>query len=269
MTNEGSTAHWQLSLVMPAYNEETAIDLAVAEAHEALAGLDLEYEIIVVDDGSGDATARRVRDLAALIPTVRLAHHERNRGYGAALRTGFAAAQYPLVAFTDADGQFFLDDLERLLPLTARYPIVAGRRLKRQDPLSRRFFSWGYNRLVRLLLGTRVHDCDCALKVFRRDALIFMYPESDGFFVNAEMLCRANRLGLDVAEVGVRHRPRRHGSSKVSLREIPRTLGKLLPYWWTHVVRSPRPEPLRLPAFALAMGGRPQREIDGIHQLHA
>ncbi len=252
MPHAGSASRWQVSLVMPAYNEEAGIELVVAEAHEALASLTHDHEILVVDDGSDDATAQRAREMAALRPTVRLIRHATNRGYGAALRTGFDAARYPLVAFTDADGQFYLDDLERLLPLCGRYPVVVGRRVDRQDPWRRRFFSWGYNRLVRLFLGTGVRDCDCALKVFRRDVLASLRPKTDGFLVNAEMLCRANRLGLAVAEVGVRHRPRRRGASKVSLFDIPRTLSKLLPFWWSYVVCSRRPEPLRLPAAAIA-----------------
>jgi glycosyltransferase involved in cell wall biosynthesis len=238
MGNERRTSRRQLSLVMPAYNEEAGIQVAVAEAHEALAGLDAEYEILVVDDGSADRTAELVNELASMWPDVRLIRHERNRGYGAALRTGFESARFPLVAFTDADGQFFLEDLECLLQLTDRYAIVAGRRLDRQDPWRRRFFSWGYNKLVRFLLGTGVHDCDCALKVFHRDVLLYLLPEADGFFVNAEMLCRARRLGVEVAEVGVRHRPRRHGASKISLLDIPRTLAKLLPFWWSGRVAS-------------------------------
>src|SRR5436853_2884323 len=141
-----------------------------------------------------------------------------------------------LPAYTDADGQFDLADLEPLVALTDHSPVVAGYRIDRQDPWRRRFFSWGYNQLVRRLVGTGVRDCDCALKVFRRDALAALLPESTGFFVNSEMLTRARQQGLAVAEVGVRHRPRRFGSSKVSWRDVPRTLAVLLPFWWSRVL---------------------------------
>src|SRR5439155_16679010 len=191
------------------------------------------YEILVVDDGSRDGTAAAVEAVASVHPHVRLLRHAGNRGYGAALGTGFEAARGELVAFTDADGQFDLADLERLIYLADLAPVVVGYREDRQDPWRRRFFSWGYNQLVRRLVGTGVRDCDCALKVFRRDALQSLLPESEHFFVNTEMLARARQLRMPVAEVGVTHRPRRHGQSKVSLGDIPRTLSVLLPFWWT------------------------------------
>ncbi len=227
----------QLSLIIPAYNEAAGIAHVVAEADTALRRLDLAYEILVIDDGSHDGTA------AAVVPTdrIRLLRHAANRGYGAALRTGFEAARGERIAFTDADGQFDLADLARLLPLTETHAIAVGYRIARQDPWLRKFYSRGYNFLVRALLGTGVRDVDCALKVFHRDALAQLLPESTGFFVNAEMLTRARQLHLSMAEIGVTHRPRRHGQSKVSLRDIPRTLRVLLPFWWSQVVCAPRP----------------------------
>ncbi len=227
---------WRLSLVLPAYNEEAGIQQAIEEACQALEELTTAYEILVVDDGSGDGTADLVAELAAERPHVRLLRHESNRGYGAALRTGFAAARFERVAFTDADCQFHLADLGRLLPLSDRYSLVVGWRQHRQDPWRRRFLSRGYNMLTSALLGTRVRDCDCALKVFQREVLPKLLPETNTFFVNAEMLTKARQRGLEVAEVSVRHRPRLRGQSKVSLREVPRTLATLLPFWWSHVL---------------------------------
>src|SRR5436309_1955631 len=133
--------------------------------------------------------------------------------------------------------------MRTLRPLALTPPVVVGHRLGRQDPWRRRFLSRGYNLLARALLGTRVRDIDCALKVFRREALARLLPESAGFFVNTEMLTRAAQEGLEVAEVGVRHRPRLRGRSSVSLREVPRTLGHLLPFWWSRVLFAGRPAP--------------------------
>lgn len=232
-----------LSLVIPAYNEAAVIGQAVSEAESALDPIFTDYEVLVVDDGSSDDTARVVERLLPLFPRTRLIRHPQNRGYGAALRTGFEAAAFDRVAFTDADCQFDLADLARLSSLAGEYPVVVGYRLDRKDPWRRRFFSWGYNVLARTLLGTRVRDCDCALKVFHREALARLLPESRGFFVNTEMLTRARQLDLPLAEVPVTHRPRLGGSSKVSLREIPRTLRVLLKFWWREVVRRPQAGP--------------------------
>ena len=230
-----------LSLVIPAFNEAAVIARAVAEAEAALALHFDRFEIIVVDDGSADATAAEVARVLPGAPHTRLVRHGANRGYGAALRTGFEAARYDLVAFTDADCQFDLTDLARLVPLAAETPVVVGIRTDRKDPWRRRFLSWGYNVLARTLLGTRVRDVDCALKVFRRDALAGLLPEARGFFVNTEMMTRARQLGLKVAEVPVTHRPRAGGASKVSLREVPRTARTLLAFWWREVVRGAKP----------------------------
>ena len=225
-----------LSLILPAYNEAAGIAEAIAEADNALAQFCDDFEIIVVDDGSRDGTVAAVEAIIAQRSRVRLARHATNLGYGAALRTGFESARGDRIAFTDADCQFDLADLERLVYLLDPAPIAVGYRVDRQDPRRRRFFSWGYNQIVRRLVGTGVRDCDCALKLFRRDALAKLLPESTHFFVNTEMLARARQLGITVAETGVRHRSRRHGESKVSLSDIPRTLGVLLPFWWSRVM---------------------------------
>jgi dolichol-phosphate mannosyltransferase len=226
----------RLSLVIPAWNEQETIRRAIREAAAALAAVTGAYEILIVDDGSTDGTADAVRAEAALDPRVRLLQHPCNRGYGAALRTGFQAASLDLVAFTDADCQFDLTELADLLPLARRHDIVCGYRVGRQDPALRRFLSRGYNVLARLLLGNPVRDIDCALKVFRREALPAVLPESDNFFANTEMLARAAQAGLSVGEVGVRHRPRAAGRSKVCWRDVPRTLSALLPFWWGRTV---------------------------------
>jgi dolichol-phosphate mannosyltransferase len=246
---------WRLSLVLPAWNEEDTIDQAVREAEAALAGLTAAYEIIVVDDGSIDRTAEIVDRLAAADPRVRLVRHERNRGYGAALRTGFEAARLDLVAFTDADCQFDLGELTYLLPLTRRYDIACGYRIGRQDSPLRCFCSWGYNALVQALLGSPVRDIDCALKIFHRTQLPALLPESRRFFANTEMLVKAHDAGLSVVEVGVHHRPRAGGRSTISWGDVPRTLSALLPFWWSRALfpATARPRTAALGWFLLGL----------------
>lgn len=233
-----------LSLVIPAFNEAAVIGQAIVEAEAALGSLFADFEILVVDDGSKDATAEIVNRCLPGSPHARLLRHKANRGYGAALRTGFEAATADLIAFTDADCQFDLRDIGPMAALTERAPIAVGYRRDRKDSRRRRFYSWGYNVLARAVLGTRVRDCDCALKVFRREALAKLLPDSRGFFVNAEMLTRARLLDMNVAEIPVTHRPRLGGESKVSIGEIPRTLRTMLAFWWKTILRGERrPEP--------------------------
>jgi dolichol-phosphate mannosyltransferase len=234
-----------LTLVLPAFNEAEGIRQAIQEADEALSRLNLPYEILVVDDGSRDATHAIASDEARERPNVQVLRHGQNQGYGAALRTGFEAARHSLVAFTDADCQFHLDDLSLLLPLVREADIAVGWRQDRKDPWRRRFLSRGYNLLARALLGTTVRDIDCALKVFRRDALARILPESRGFFVNTEMLTRARQQGLKIAEAGVRHRPRTKGASTVSLMDVPRVLSSFLPFWWGKALFGGRLTPQR------------------------
>jgi dolichol-phosphate mannosyltransferase len=231
----------------------------VREAEAALAEFFSAVEVLVIDDGSADDTARVVERSLRDAPHTRLVRHGTNRGYGAALRTGFEAARFDLVAFTDADCQFDLRDLAKLASLAGEYPIVAGYRADRKDTWKRRFFSWGYNRLAQTLLGTRVRDVDCALKVFRRQALAELLPESRGFFVNTEMMTRARQLGLAVVEVPVTHRQRAGGTSKVSLREIPRTAAKLLRFWWSQVVMGRQSQPARSKVFQARLPAMPRQ----------
>jgi dolichol-phosphate mannosyltransferase len=221
---------------MPAWNEQEVIEQAVVEADEALRALTSDYEILVVDDGSRDGTRELALRLAQQRPHVRVLWHDTNRGYGAALRTGFQAATKDLVGFTDADCQFDLRQLDRLVMLLADADIACGYRIDRQDGWHRLCYSRGYNLLVRGLLRTGVRDCDCALKLFRRDVLAQLSITTDGFLVNAELLSRAAMSDRSIVEVGVNHRPRPRGASTVSILHIFPVLLALLQFWWTTIL---------------------------------
>ncbi|MBS0262473.1 MAG: glycosyltransferase, partial [Planctomycetes bacterium] len=231
-----------LTLVLPAYNESAAIAHSVRDAAAALEGIGIPYEVIVVDDGSRDDTAAVARGAAVDLPHVRVISMGKNVGYGGALRAGFEAAKYQLLAFTDADGQFDLREMTRLLALVEQADMVCGFRIDRQDPWRRKFYSKGYNLIVRNLLGTRVRDCDCALKIFRKEHILAMDLQSRGFFINSEILTKARLAGLSVVEVGVTHLPRLRGESKVSILHIPPVLQTLVRFWWTTVM-FPAAEP--------------------------
>jgi glycosyltransferase involved in cell wall biosynthesis len=203
----------RVSFVLPAFNEEAniarAIDTAVAAATRYCAA----YEVLVVDDGSADATAALVERALQSNPAIRLLRHGRNRGYGEALRTGFEHATLDFVFFTDADNQFDMDELPLLLAWANDADCVAGYRKQRQDPLVRRMNAWAWNRLVRMLFCVPVRDVDCAFKLFRRSALTGITIESGGAMINTEIMVKLSRAGRNTVEVGVTHLPRTAGEA--------------------------------------------------------
>jgi glycosyltransferase involved in cell wall biosynthesis len=206
----------RLSYFFPAHNEEANLEGLVREALEALPLLADTFEIIAVDDGSRDRTAEIADRLAAEHPdVVRVIHHPVNRGYGGALRSGFEAARYELLAFTDGDRQFRIADLGRLLERLGgpdRPDVVVGHRIKRADPLVRIVYARTYKLANRIFFGLRVRDVDCAAKLFRREALADVRVESGGAFFSAELLIKIRQAGRSVVEVGVPHYPRTAGS---------------------------------------------------------
>jgi glycosyltransferase involved in cell wall biosynthesis len=203
-----------LSVFFPAYNEQDIIAKTVENATRAVSRFVDDYEVIVVDDGSSDKTAAVVEDLARRDPHVRLVRHDVNRGYGAALRTGLASAQKDLVFFSDADGQFDLQELPGLFGMLKRAPIVLGYRIRRSDPMYRLFIAKVYNIVVRLVFGLRVRDIDCAFKLFRRDVVTGVELESNGAFISSELLIKLKRRDVPMVERGVHHYPRTTGVSK-------------------------------------------------------
>lgn len=206
----------RLSYFFPAHNEEANLVGLVEEALAVLPELAEEFEIIAVDDGSRDHTPVIADDLTADHPgIVRAVHHPVNLGYGAALRSGFAAARYDLVAFTDGDRQFRVEDLRGLIDRMAEPDapdVVAGYRIRRADPVIRTVYARAYRLANRIFFGLTVTDVDCACKLFRRDALDGLRVESGGAFFSAELLIKLRAAGRSVVEVGVPHYPRTAGS---------------------------------------------------------
>lgn len=222
-----------LSLVLPAFNEEANIAAVVQESLATLPVFADTYEIIVVDDGSRDRTGEIAARLAATNSHVRLVSHGRNRGYGAALTSGFSASTGDFVMFMDADRQFDIRDLRLLAPFADEYDIVAGFRMERSDPLHRRIFAEMFNVSVRVLFGVHLRDIDCAFKLFRGDLLRGMNLSAPGALINTEMQAKARRQGASLQQVGVHHYPRIAGeASGGNPRVILRAVGETLALWW-------------------------------------
>jgi glycosyltransferase involved in cell wall biosynthesis len=200
----------ELSAFFPAHNEADNLERTLKAATAALESLALrDLELIVVDDGSTDGTGDIADALAAGDPRIRVIHHTKNRGYGAALKTGFDAAHLEWVFYTDSDGQFDVADIELLLPYAGDFDAVVGYRLRRSDHAMRKLNQLLWSRLVRLVLDVDSRDVDCAFKLARRRSLARIQPlVSDGAVISAELLVKLGQSGARLKQVGVPHHSR-------------------------------------------------------------
>ena len=208
-----------LAIVLPAFNEAENLGRAVAEVRAALDALGVPWEIVVVDDGSDDGTGALADQVAAADVRVRAVRHPENRGKGAALKTGIGATSAPVVGYTDADLPFDMEALgrayERLVETGA--DLVAGLRVNRERySLRRRVVSGAFNALVQALLGLPVDDVGFALKVMPRATWDRAAVQSDGGFVDVELIARTHAAGLRIERVGVEFTPRVRGASSMA-----------------------------------------------------
>ena len=199
-----------ISVVIPAHNEAANIDAVVGGISAAFDRMGRGHEIIVVNDGSTDSTGELVEKLAGSNKRVRVIQHSKREGYGAALRSGFQAAKYPLVLQLDGDNQYDSAEVERLLGAINRTDIVCGYR-ETPPPEQRRLGNWFYRWVLRVVLAVHVRDVDCGFRLFRRAALRRIPIQSNGQFANAEILAKASFMNMLVTEVGVTCRPRSVG----------------------------------------------------------
>ncbi|MFN0123540.1 MAG: glycosyltransferase family 2 protein, partial [Blastocatellia bacterium] len=205
-----------LSLVIPLYNEQENIPHLVDGLWRVLGDDPRFLELILVNDGSGDRTAEIAGQYAARDPRIRLLQHAHNRGLGAAIRTGLAAAEGEWVLYTDADLPFDFRLIPDLLAQARPGVMVMGRRLNRGEGGRRWVLSKGYNLLCRMVLGMRLHDVNFACKLMPCRAVRGMRLCAEGSFIDAEMLLECRRQGLDIIEVPMEYHPRTHGESTLS-----------------------------------------------------
>jgi dolichol-phosphate mannosyltransferase len=213
-----------LSIVLPAFNEIESLPDTLLQCDAVAHATPELIEVIVVDDGSSDTSTEFLHGAQMTRPWLRVLRHESNRGYGAALKSGFLAARGALVFYTDSDNQFDLLEIRDALSLMDQADMVIGFRVYRFDPLARLIISWFYNRFVRLLFRVRVRDVDCSFKLMRRVKLDQLTLLSDDFFIDTELVARARKWNWRIVEMGVRHYPRRSGRTTVRPGDIPRTL---------------------------------------------
>jgi len=201
-----------LSVFFPCFNEQENVEKAVKAASDVLSPLKIDYEIIIVNDGSRDKTGQIADKLAAENKNVKVVHHQTNLGYGAALQSGFKAAAKEYVFYTDGDGQFDIKELPSLFKYTADYDIVSGYRIKRQDSLIRKINAFCWTTLVCILFKMRIKDIDSAFKLYRRSIFDDIKMKSTGALINTEIFARAKNKGYKITQVGVHHYPRTAGT---------------------------------------------------------
>src|SRR5689334_19896267 len=226
-----------LSVFFPAFNDSGTIASMVIRAVQAASALTPDYEIIVVNDGSGDATPQIVDELARTYPHVRVIHHPRNRGYGAALQTGFRSATKDLIFYTDGDGQYDPGELKTLWQrMSSDVDLVNGYKISRADPLHRIVIGRMYHHIVSTLFGLRLRDVD--FRLMRRDIVDRINLQKASGIICVEMMKNITDGGFRIVEVPVHHYHRAFGKSQFfNYRRLFRTGIDLLILWFALVVR--------------------------------
>jgi len=200
-----------VSVFFPCYNEQDNIAALIEKTISVLEKLDADFELIIVDDGSSDSTARIADEMAQKDDRVKAVHHQSNLGYGEALKSGFKAATKELVFYTDGDGQFDIGEMPPLLPMLEEFDIVSCYRINRKDSIMRKINGWAWTKLVCRLFGMKVRDIDCAFKLYKREIFDKIKMSSSGALIDTEILARAVREGYTITQKGVHHYPRTAG----------------------------------------------------------
>ena len=229
-----------LSIFFPAYNDSGTIASLVITALRTARTLTPDHEVIVVNDGSKDGTADILEELAGLYPQVRVVHHESNRGYGGALRTGFATATRELVFYTDGDAQY---DPAEMAALWRRFDdtvdLVNGYKISRSDPLHRIIIGRVYHHTVKLLFGLTVRDVDCDFRMMRRSIFEKVRLEKNSGVICLEMMKKITDAGFRIAEVPVHHYHRAYGKSQFfNFGRLYRTAIDVMKLWYALVVKG-------------------------------
>ena len=228
-----------LSIFFPAYNDSGTIASVVIAALRTARRLTPDHEVIVVNDGSADGTAEILEELASIYPQVRIVTHETNRGYGGALRSGFASATRELIFYTDGDAQYDPSEMEALWRrFDQNVDLVNGYKISRSDPLHRVIIGRVYHHLVKTLFRLTVRDVDCDFRMMRRSIFDKVQLEKNSGVICLEMMKKITDGRFRIAEVPVHHYHRAYGKSQFfNFRRLYRTAIDVMKLWWALVVR--------------------------------
>ena len=229
-----------LSVFFPAYNDAATIPSMVISAFLTAQKVADDFEIIVVNDGSRDYTAEMLKEMQRLYPRVRVITHPQNRGYGAALRTGFSSASKEWIFYTDGDAQYDPRELPKLVgALEEGVDVVNGYKIERSDPLHRILIGRLYHHTVRIIFGFRLRDVDCDYRLIRRSVFDKIRLTSTSGTICLEMVKKMQDFRFRFSEVPVHHYHRAHGKSQFfNFSRLFRTGVQLMALWWILVVRK-------------------------------
>lgn len=235
-----STTVRSVTAVFPCFNDELTIGALIDSVYAALAPIVATVEVVVVNDGSHDESGARLDELATTRPWLTAVHHIRNRGYGAALITGFTTAQYDWIFYTDGDAQYDAAEAANLVALaTDDVDVVQGYKIGRGDHWHRKVIGRVYHHVVRVLFGLNVRDTDCDFRLFRRSLIVENPLTSTSGVICVEMMRRFQQADARFVEVPVHHYFRPHGRSQFfRVPAILRSARQLLSLWWNLVVRT-------------------------------
>ncbi|NNE07482.1 MAG: glycosyltransferase family 2 protein [Gemmatimonadetes bacterium] len=220
-----------ISFFFPACNEEKTVEELALRADKVLREVASDYEVIIVDDGSTDRTGEIADRLASEHRRIRVVHHEQNRGYGSALRTGFKEAKLDFIFYTDGDLQFDIAEMPKLIPLIEDADIVSAYKIKRMDTWERKIVSWVYNTSLRVFFDLPFKDVNCGFKLYRREVFDRIELKSTRGLIDAEVLLKARKAGFRIVQVGVTHFRRREGGSRYRVKEIAMTIAQMFDLW--------------------------------------
>jgi glycosyltransferase involved in cell wall biosynthesis len=228
-----------ISVFFPAYNDAGTIASLVVLADKTCRQLTDDYEVIVVNDGSPDHTGDILAELAAKYANLRVVTHEKNRGYGGALRTGFATASKDLIFYTDGDAQYDVRELALLVPLmTDEVDVVNGYKISRSDPWHRIIIGNIYRGIIKFAFGLKIRDVDCDFRLIRSSGFRKVRLYSSSGTICVEMVKSLQDAGLRFAECPVHHYHRAYGKSQFfNFKRLFKTFKDLSALWWKLVIK--------------------------------
>jgi glycosyltransferase involved in cell wall biosynthesis len=209
--SNASSGKVDITLFFPVFNDERTVRTMTEKSIAVLSDVAARYEVLIIDDASPDRSGEIADELAREYECVRAIHHERQRGYGEAVRTGLANARYEWICLTDGDDEYDVFDLERLIQLRDFYDLIITFRYVKLYSGVRIFISWVYNTLVRILFRTSYRDISTGLRLVRKSLVDQLDLESSSPFIGAELTIKTMLRGYRVGEVGIQTFPRAFG----------------------------------------------------------